>query len=540
MPLFAYRFAILLAVLIAPLAASAGELLPPERPIHEAIDHYIDQKIQTAGISPAPQADDAALLRRTTLDLCGRPATLSETKAYLALAEANKRELLVDRLLASPAFARHQVNEFDTLLMYSSKGSVREYLKTAIDENRPWDRMFRELLLGEENDAEQKRAIQFVKSRVNDLDKLASETSAIFFGVNVSCAQCHNHPLVPEWTQDHFYGMKSFFARTFDNGGLLGEKEYGLVKYKTVGGEQRDAKLMFLTGAILSEPEGKEPNKDEEKAEKQKLEELKKNKQPPPPPGFSRRAQLVTAALAPSERNYFARSIVNQLWARFYGRGLVNPIDQMHPENIPTHPELLDWLARDLATHRYDLKRLTRGLVLSRAYARGSRWEQGPRPEADLFAVANLRPLAPMQYGMALKLGATNADQFAADMKPEDFEKRIEGIEGGARGLAGQFEQPQGDFQISVSEALLFNNADRVSNDLLRDAGDTLVGKLKTIEDKKQLVETAVWTVFGRAPDAEEAKLLEEYLGRRDDRKLEACRQLVWALLTSSECRFNY
>lgn len=540
MPLYRIRVAIYLAALFTPLAAWGGELLPPERAIHEAIDHYIDLRIQTAGVSPAPQADDGTLVRRTTLDLAGRPATLAETKAYLAQSDANKREQLVDRLLASPAFARHQVNEFDTLLMYGSRGSVREYLKTAIAENRPWDRMFRELLLGEDNDAEQKRAIQFVKARVNDLDKLASETSVVFFGVNVSCAQCHNHPLVEEWTQDHFYGMKSFFARTFDNGGLLGEREYGLIKYKTVEGEQRDAKLMFLTGAVVSEPEAKEPTKDEEKAQKQKLEELKKNKQPPPPPSFSRRAQLVTAALAPSERNYFARAIVNQLWDRFYGRGLVNPIDQMHPANAPSHPELLEWLARDLATHGYDLKRLTRGLVLSRAYARGSRWEQGPRPDADLFAVANVRPLTPMQYGMTLKLASVNSDQFAADMKPEDFEKRIEGLEGSARNLAGQFEEPRGDFQISVAEALLFNNGDKTSGELLRDAGDTLVGKLKGIDDRQQLIETAVWSALCRAPDAEETKLLGEYLGRRDDRKVEACRQLVWALLTSSECRFNY
>jgi hypothetical protein len=534
------RLALVAIAVVAPAVSLAGELLPPDRPIHEAIDHYLDLKIQQAGVAAAPQADEATLLRRTTLDLVGRPAAPPEIKAYLASPDAAKREQLVDRLMASPGFARHQAVEFDTLLMYGTRASVREYLLVAFQENRPWDRMFRELLLGEENDAEQKRAITFVKSRVSDLDKLASETSSIFFGVNVSCAQCHNHPLVPEWTQDHFYGMKSFFSRTFENGGFLGEREYGLVKYKTVEGEQRDAKLMFLTGTIVSEPEAKEPTKEEEQEEKKRLEELKKNKQPPPPPGFSRRAQLVSAALAPSERNYFARSIVNQLWARFYGRGLVNPIDQMHPENVASHAELLDWLARDLADHGYDLRRLTRGLVLSQAYARASRWEQSPRPEADLFAVAALRPLAPMQYGMTLKLGSTSPDQFAADMKSEDLEKRIEGLEGAARGLASNFEQPRGDFQISVSEALLLNNGDKFTGEFLRDAGDSLVGKLKTIEDRRQLVETAAWSVLGRAPDDEEIKLLGEFLDRKGDRKLDACRQLVWAMLTSSECRFNY
>ena len=111
--------------------------------------------------------------------------------------------------------------------------ALREYLTNAVrKENKPWDRVFREMMLPDEGDAKLKGAAEFIRGRVADADKLTNDVSVAFFGVNVSCAQCHNHPHVADWTQDHFYGMKMFLARTFDNGGFLGERGYGTIKYK--------------------------------------------------------------------------------------------------------------------------------------------------------------------------------------------------------------------------------------------------------------------------------------------------------------------
>ena len=142
--------------------------------------------------------------------------------------------------------------------------------------------------------------------------------------------------------------MLSFFNRTFDVGEFLGEREYGQVNFKTVEGESREAKPMFLTGAVIDEPPCQEPDDKAKKEEKKRIEELKKKKEPPPPPSYSRRAALVETALKDEERAFFARAIVNHIWNRFFGRGLVMPVDQMHSENPPSHPELLAWLARDV------------------------------------------------------------------------------------------------------------------------------------------------------------------------------------------------
>jgi hypothetical protein len=492
-------------------------------------------------VSPGPRADDANLLRRTMLDLVGRPPTALEAKAYLASQDSAKRQELVKRLMASPAFARQQAAEFNAWLMEGTKGDIREYLATAFRENRSWDRMFRELIVGEPNDPRQQGAIRFLAARAKDPDKLTSDTSVLFFGVNVSCAKCHDHPLVADWKQDHYFGMLSFFSRTFDVGEFLGEREYGQVSFKTVEGESRDAKLMFLTGAVVDEPVSPEPDDKAKKEEKKKIEELKKNKEPPPPPSYSRRAALVETALQDSEQAFFSKAIINQLFNRFFGRGLVMPIDQMHSENPPSHPELLAWLARDLQTHGYDLPRLIRGIVLSEAYARSSRWDSASKRPADsLFAVALVRPLKPWQYGTQLKLAATDCEQFPAEKSAEELDNRVQQLEATGRALGASFELPSTDFQVGVDEALLLSNGEKIAKDLLATGQGSLTESLAKIGDRQAVAEAAIWNVYARPPVDEEVRALADYLSQRADRMDDARRQMVWALLTSSECRFNY
>src|SRR5262249_50296560 len=132
------------------LAAFADELLPASKPIEEVVDHYIDTRLRQESVTPAPQADDANLVRRLTLDLAARIPTAAEARAYVESPDPAKRLKLVDRLLASPGFVRHQANEFDTMLMGTGNNrgrSLNDYLTRALKENRPWDRIFRELVL---------------------------------------------------------------------------------------------------------------------------------------------------------------------------------------------------------------------------------------------------------------------------------------------------------------------------------------------------------------------------------------------------------
>ncbi|MCH7988524.1 MAG: DUF1553 domain-containing protein [Planctomycetes bacterium] len=453
---------------------------------------------------------------------------------------------MVKRLMASPDFAYHQRNELDVLLLARKKndGKWRNYLLQATKENRSWDRMFREIMLGQEGrKPEEDAALEFLKVRAKELDDMTNDTSRLFFGVSINCAKCHDHPLVDDWKQDHYFGFTSFFNRTYLNKQkLLVERPKGAVKFKTTAGEEKQAHIMFLTGTVIEEPvlvktkqdPKKEDNKDQKPSQDEKTSSSKTLQ-------FSPRAKLVEVALQDSDYRFFAKSIVNRIWVRLLGRGLVAPLDQMHSENPASHPELLDWLAQDLVGHQYNLKRLIQGIVLSETYARSSRWEQdGERPAGEYFAVAVPRPLSPRQYSLSLLIATANPETFPLDMKPQEWSKRREQLENATNGWFDDFEIPGESFQISVNEALLISNSERMEKDLLRDSNDRLVGYLKGIEDQHTLIEKAFQVVLSRKPEPEELEAFQVYLSKRDDRPLKGIQQIVWALISSPELRFNY
>ncbi len=528
-----------LVLFLLPAVTSANELLPADVPLERAIDHYIDAGLKEAKIKPAAAADDAALLRRLTLDLNGRIPTPWELDEYLTSNNPDKKIKLVDRLMASPAFVRHQALEFTTLLQADAPGrkgvqgsGLRDYLQTAFTEKRSWDRVFRDIMLPDQGNPKEKGAGEFLKSRVKDLNRLTIDVSSLFFGVNVSCAQCHDHPHVVDWKQDHFYGMKSFFARTYEKGGFLGERDQGVVKFIPNKGKEKPAKVMFLTGKVVEAPGLIEVPKEKKKRKEPP------GKAPPPAPKFSLRAKLVELALEPEQRDFFARAIVNRTWHRMLGRGLVMPLDQMHSANPASHPELLQWLARDVVAHGYDLRRLIRGLALSQAYARGSRWEGEEVPQDKFFAVGQIRALTPMQMAVALRLASSDSEKIPRS-GPE-LEKYLENVEKSAGRLSGLFVQPTDNFQVGIGEAMLFANNEGLLKEVLGDGAGSLMARLKQIAEPEKRAEWAVRSVLSRPARAEEVRTLADYLRRRQDRPAAANQQMLWALFASAEFRFNH
>ena len=448
--------------------------------------------------------------------------------------------------MASPGFVRHQAAELDAMLMAGDQGSLRDYLVKAVGENRSLGPDLPRADAPDQTDQAGKVAAEYLRARVKDTDRLTAEVSSTFFGVNISCAQCHDHPLVDDWKQDHFYGMKAFFDRTVLNGNgkgaFLGERGFGASRFKTTEGVERPARMMFLTGRKATEAEaGRDATKDEQKQEKERLQKAQKDKVPPPPPAVQRRAKLVEMALAPGDRDFFARAIVNRVWNRLFGRGLVMPLDQMHSANPPSHPELLAWLARDTIAHGYDLRRLIRGLVLSRAYARDSRWDGGEPPRPSLFAVA-ARPaldadatglLAPRRDG---RPGHPAGGPEARGARPADRGPGRGGPAAGRR--AGLLRRRRPD-RRGRGPALQQRQARRAGPPLRRRRPARRPAAESSRHPAEQ-VELAVRNVLSRPPDEDERRLLCGYLQRRTDRPEDACRQLVWALLTSPEFRFNH
>lgn len=540
----------LIAGLIATLSparlVAAADLLPAEKSVESVIDHYVDEMIAADSVEPAEQIGELNLLRRLMLDLAGRIPTTAETKAYLADRSETKRQELVDRLLASPDFAFHHRNELDRELLPKNRGDgdFRKYLLWATQQNRPWDRMFQDMVVGDESDEYQKAAMQFLRTRVSSVDDLTNDTSILFFGVNVSCAQCHDHPLADDWKQDHYFGMQSFFSRTYlTKSKTVAEKFYGDVKFKTTKGVEKQARFMFLNGSVADEPE-KQLSDDERKKLDEEVKKLQKDdKARPRKPDFSPRNELVRLALSDEGASFFAKNIVNRIWNRMFGRGIVDPPDQIHSGNPASHPELLDWLARDLRTHGYDLKRLIRGIALSQTYSRSSRWEKETEAPGDYyFALAQPRILTPRQYSISLFIAARNPphwDQWSTK-PPEEWAPERERLEKRTDSWFRLFEPPTANYQVPVDEALLFSNSSQIRDDLLRDSGERLLGYLKGIDDQPKAVEAAFWAILSRPPTDEEKLTIGKYLDSRSDDRTAAMKQVLWALITGPEVRFNY
>jgi hypothetical protein len=503
----------------------------------EVIDHYLDARLKQASVSPAPAADDNTVARRLYLDLAGRIPTAEEARAYAQADDPDKRSKLVDRLMASLEYVRHNATEFDELLRCDNPDapSVRAYLLVAFRENRPWDRMFRELL-GVASDPAKPE--QFVLKRLKDPDMLARDVSAVFFGLNISCAQCHKHPYIKTLTQDYYFGMKAFFARSYEFQGTLLERQHAApLQFKAKDGQMHHAAPMFLDGTKVEMPPAAVADlakavQDESKQIQEFTKNYAKTKQSPPSAEFNLRARLAELALGEENRERFARSIVNRLWHRFYGHGLVMRLDQMHANNASSHPELLAWLSRDFIAHDYDLSRLIRGLVSSKAYVRGSRWEGQEPPVPELFAVARLRPLTPMQWGVSQRVVS-----HPALLSAGITDKLLETLEAEAVKHFGKIiEAPREELQIGITESM------KLSNDagLLKLTGDQLVPQLLKLPDRRRQMEEAVWTVLSRPPREDELQILEAYMESRAARPADALQHVVWALLNGPEFRFNH
>lgn len=513
------------------------------------IDRHINERLQSEGVSPTPDITDEQFLRRVTLDLAGRIPTAAERTAFLEQNELNpqaRREQLVQQLLDSPDYAFHTRNQLDILLLLRREhnASWREYLLEATNDNRGWDTIFREIFQPEDTLSTDVRPVTYVIKQLNDLDALTNNASVKWLGVNIACAKCHDHPLVDDWTQDHYYGMTSFFKRTFrTKQGFLSERFEGLPKYTDIYGDEQQPGLMFLTGEQVDVP----PLEMEEDALKKLQAAIKTSEQddkspPPPRPDFRPRTKFVELALGDNENRFFAKNLVNRLWARLLGRGLVHPLDQMHSQNPASHPALLNELAQYAEASGYDIKRMTQAIVLTNVYARSvhdNKTEQDSS-SPDLFAAGIPRPLAPRQLSLSLRVAGRSPEKLKGRVDTESWDAEREKLEKASEGVARELLIPNEGFQIPVTEALWFSNNLSLQKDLLSSSNDRLVGYLKQLESDDEAILAAFISVLNRTPTDEEKAATKQYLVTRGDRREDGLKQVAWALMATPEFRFNH
>lgn len=340
-------------------------------PLHVRIDQLVNQS-SVGGVSPV--ASDADFLRRAYLDLTDRIPSPTEVRTFLADADPNKRRAVIERLAASPQFEQRLGEWLDVSLMERRAEAQippaewRKYLVDSIAANKPFDQLAREILSADGVDPALRPAVKFYLDRGGEPNLLTRDVGRMFFGVDLQCAQCHDHPLVSDYYQSDYYGIFAFLQR----GAVFTEKDGKKQSYFV---EKADGEAKFtsvftkeagLTGPRL--PSGatlQEPSFP--KGEEYQVAPADNVR---PVPKFSRRAELAKQATSGANRQ-FNRNIANRAWAFLMGRGIVEPVDLHNVGNPPTHPALLDLLTDEIAARKFDLRGMIREIALSQAYQRG-------------------------------------------------------------------------------------------------------------------------------------------------------------------------
>ena len=530
------KFCLIIGCLLA-----AGTDAPQSRPDPAAVARRIDARLaesfKAGKIIPAPRAGNAEFLRRLTLDLWGRIPTESEVREFLSssgsgdVRAGNGREQ-IGRMLNDPQHARHFAHiwraallpeaETDRQIRYFQPG-LEAWLEQRRREKTGFDAIVRELLtvpLPRPNDPPQfvlrdlhrPNPVAFIAGKEADPAKIASSSLRLFLGLRLECAQCHNHPF-DHWTRKQFWNQAAFFA------GIerLGKKPGAFTplvetpQKRTISAmTYADAvPALFLDEAPLKFAEGQSP-------------------------------RVPFAAWLTSPQNpYFAKAIVNRVWAQLLGKGIVDPVDDFRDSNAPTHPELLKDLADAFTASGFDLGFLYRAVCLSEAYQRTSRQSHSSQLHPEDFARGAVKPLSSEQFFDSLAQAIEYVPASPPDHNDSDPVRRqvMEIFQAGA----------EGDPETSVVQALTLMNGELIQKAATPALGSRLKRMLVKSPDAidwQRQVETLYLATLSRLPTSAELQTIGELPTPPGTSRETAWERrlgdVFWMLLNSAEFRWNH
>jgi hypothetical protein len=515
------------------------EIPPAKLAASATIDWFLKADWRRDKIKPAGLCDDPAFARRVYLDVAGRIPSSDELQRFVADSRRNKREQLADQLLASDEYPRHMREVFDTVLMgRPARDNARKraengwntFLEDSFRRNRPWNEIVREMIVARKTNAPDRGAFWYLAERNNSYQAMAEAIAPIVFGVQIKCAQCHNHPLAWEVEQRHYWGLVAAFNRSkkvdTDTGpGIAESATGGFIRFANLKKESQTADLVFLNGKSVPE---RVPGPDEKEVDNPDLYRVPPAKDgqkahSPAVPKFSRREAFANAVT--QDNPLLARAFVNRMWANLMGLGIVQPADQIDSRHHASHPELLEWLSQDFTRSHYDVKRLVRNIVLSKAYQLDSKPYGKKAPPPESFARALEKPLSAEQLLHSAWVATGMKKDGAAAVEVE-------------RSFISTFPDLMPDtYSPSLQQALFLSNSSLVE-DLVKRLPGNMTERLLALESKEARVREAFRTVLGRTPDAAELKQCQALLDSQSSEK--GVSNLLWALLTSAEFQLNH
>ena len=515
----------------------------PDVEPHNFIDEYVLSKLRRFNVIPSVLSSDAEFLRRVCLDLTGTLPPPERAREFLSDNDPQKRAKLIDILLNSPEYVDYWTYRFSDPLRvaivslgYNSKWSQDywEWIRAGVVGNKPYDQMARERIAAQGYSGPSRHFLPIAV--IGPPADTMMEQARVLLGRRFDCARCHDHPY-ENWAQDQFWGLTAFFGHVYRTGtsgrdsvvfdqpmgkeiapDVVGRRELRILHPRT----GKEVQPTLLDGTVL-----------EHKNQKSVRQEL---------------AEWMTA------QPYFAEAAVNRMWSHFFPRGIVDPVDDFRSTNPPTHPRLLDALAADFAANGYDIKRLIRLIVTSRAYQLSSAANETNQADRQNYSHA-----LPRALDAEVLLDAITAVTGV----PELFTAY------GPGAPRGKSQMPAGTRAIQLRESDLFKSQfldvygrpnraavpERSAKPNLGQALHVLVGS--TYNEKlwkpgsrvydlfeggatdDQVIEELYLTALTRFPTDEERQVLKGLIARASSRE-EGLRNLQWGMLSSREFAENH
>lgn len=497
------------------------ENLPPTRTL---VDKHVFAKLTSLGIPPSPLCDDATFIRRVTLDIAGRLPTADEAQQFISSTNPKKRDQWIDQLLESPGYGDYFANKWSGVLRNKRRQDVdREYtfpfhgwIRQAVQDNMPYDRFVRSILAAS-GDVQSYPPAAWYKEVATPTEQM-EDTAQLFLGQRIGCAQCHHHPY-EKWSQDDYYSFQAFFSqvdRKASRSGMVNSLVYHksgrAVSRNPRSGE--DLVPRGLGGEPLEIPEYVDP-----------------------------RHQLVDWMAQP-DNPFFARALVNRYWKHFFGRGIVDPEDDMRLTNPPSNPELLDGLAEHFISTGFDMKDLVRTICRSSAYQLSSDPTPLNRDDKQNFSSfyprrLNAEPLydaVNQVAGTPVNFNGMPAGTQAVQLPDNGFNDYFLTVFG--KPQAESACECERSAEANLAQSLHLLNSTDIQGKLANGNGRAALLAADTERTDQQKIEELYYWAFSRPPRQEELDVVLPYLESQSNKR-QGFEDLLWAMFNTKEFLFN-
>jgi Protein of unknown function (DUF1553)/Protein of unknown function (DUF1549) len=494
-------------------------------PVNNFVDAAIHQKLRALGLPASQVCDDVTFLRRVSVDIAGRLPTLSESEHFIADRSSGKREALVSRLLDSTDYADYFANKWAAVLRNKRRLDVEkrstfafhEWIRESLHENKPYDRFVREILTATGTPG-QSPPVGWYRE-VKDAAAQLEDTAQLFLGLRIQCARCHHHPF-EKWSQQDYYSFSAFFAQVGRKRGQVQNEDRIFHKVGMATAQNPKTGQSVKPSGLGSDPLQLAPEQD---------------------PRHS-----LADWMSAKENPFFSRSLVNRYWKHFFGRGLVDPEDDMRVTNPASNPELLDALANDFVEHGFDLKHLVRTICNSTTYqlaAEPNDWNQDDKQNFSRYYPKRLNAEVLLDAidqvtGTQTTFAGVPVGTRAVQLPDTGFNSYFLTVFG--RPESSSACECERSSEANLAQSLHLLNSSEIQGKLTAPTGHAA----RLAGDKTQPHELKIRELyllaFSRVPTSEELSIALAHIHKNEQDPKRAYEDIVWALVNTKEFLFNH